>query len=57
MRDRPLVTYPVPFGAIAQLVERFHGMEEVRSSLVDGSEIGSRGMLAERVGYEVGYGP
>jgi hypothetical protein len=34
MDDRALVTYAVPFGAIAQLVERFHGMEEVRSSIL-----------------------
>ena len=26
-------TVPTPFGAIAQLVERFHGMEEVRGSI------------------------
>ena len=29
---RPKVT--LPYGAIAQLVERFHGMEEVRSSIL-----------------------
>lgn len=27
------------FGALAQLVERFHGMEEVRSSILLGSTI------------------
>ena len=27
------VISPVPFGAVAQLAERFHGMEEVRGSI------------------------
>src|SRR4051812_43481834 len=29
----PLGNVPVPYGAVAQLAERFHGMEEVRGSI------------------------
>jgi hypothetical protein len=45
MDDRALVTYAVPFGAIAQLVERFHGMEEVRSSILLSSTSNCKGFV------------
>src|SRR5687768_13807965 len=32
-----LLEFALPFGAIAQLVERFHGMEEVWSSILHSS--------------------
>jgi hypothetical protein len=34
MGEGELVSFADPIGAIAQLVERFHGMEEVRSSIL-----------------------
>src|SRR4051794_37930649 len=45
-----------PYGAIAQLVERFHGMEEVRSSILLSSTTGSPGEGRVPDGSLAGFG-